>query len=179
MSQAKFEKETIQLMLDYISDHFIHEPLSPQWNYHPEGVFMMDSTIVKSAKLLVKSGMFVETENIMGPAIFLANSEALKPLQIDSVLSQFMDMGLFYGYFIDHPKEGFLVDMSVIQVFSNLLKLGYCRHDKTFHYWTDQALQYISWGGFHPDLEEPINWSKTPKTWRAIRRYPKPSYDAD
>jgi len=171
MAADDMDYETSKMILSWVINYFVR---SSPWEYG-EDILLVDSGIIAAGKFLTKNewlsnigGSELEEQRLI---LNCSKTHIIPPLK--ETFPFFVFFGDWYGYYIDHPKEGFLVDEKYNNLFENLIELEFCYKRDVYFYWTELARQNNLWGGdFHESyFFEPIpDYRCNPKIWKEMPR---------
>ena len=124
MQKHQVQSETIELLLNWMLDFYIIHANNDGFQYGDD-ICLVDKGLMKIANFLMESGRL---KNVGGDELWeqtLVPTELTRLPTFEEAFSYFIWLGDFYGFRIKHPKEGFLVDDSVLNIFEKLKALEF------------------------------------------------------
>lgn len=175
MSKYQLQSATTELLLNWMLDFYIIHADSDGFNYGDD-VCLVDKGLIKIADFLLEIGLL---KNVGGDELWeqiLVPTKLVRLPKLEEAFSYFIWLGDFYGFWIKHPKEGFLVDNSVLSIFEKLTALGYCEEKEEFFFWSDAARKHMRFGDFPQSrfTEAPPEFENVPRVWRKLYKNVKP-----
>jgi len=135
MRDIQLEIKTTKLMLHWMKQHY--SPISGEdyWDYGDD-IGLVERGMIQAANFLIDAGCLKnigETETHEHKLQIINPSEASIP-PLEEAFPYFNYFGCWYGFYIDHPYEGFVVENKLETLFENLIKLELCNSDGSFYF---------------------------------------------